>query len=298
MHDQIKTQRRDFLTKSVTMLSAMALPSAAFSNGELNDTKQVNSVSELKIRRLSWAGVHLEYDGASLFIDPVISKEIWDGKAPFAIVPPETTTGANHVAITHIHNDHFDVAAIKAIYGEKRASIFCSERSAPVIAAHHIPEIRVTPLWEPFFLSAGKFTLIAIPAQDFTGLEQVSWVIKAGGKTIYHGGDSMWHGNFHKVSFAFGPFDAAFLPINGFDHLALQPHSHMNCSLTPMQAAAAGKVLRAKVVVPIHYGINDPEGGYIEFPNVEKAMVEECKKVNVGLEINEPGTWITWKPNR
>jgi L-ascorbate metabolism protein UlaG (beta-lactamase superfamily) len=286
-------KRRDFFAKSSALISTLALSNLTFAKVK----SAINPEPELKIRRLSWAGIHIEYDGASLFIDPWISKEIWDGKWDLPIIMPEVKTETNHVAITHVHNDHWDVAAIKAIYGEKKASIWCSEKSAPVIAAHNLPEVRVTPTWEPFLLSAGKFTLVAIPAQDFSGLEQVSWVIRVGGKTFYHGGDSMWHGNFHKVSNAFGPFDAAFLPINGADLLVLQPNSHVHCSLNPIQAAAAGKVLRAKVVVPIHYGMSDPSY-YIEYPNAEKTMIDECKKANVPLEIVEPGNWIALKANR
>jgi len=286
--------RRDFLTKSTLAMSALALPTKVFSKEE---DEKINQAAEVKIRRLSWAGIQIEYDGVSLFVDPWVDTDIWDGKWKLPVIDPKPQTETNHVAITHAHNDHWDPKAINAIYGTKRASIFCGPKTAPALASFNLPAIRVSELWEPWLFSSGKFTLIAIPAQDYSAIEQVSWVIKVGGKTIYHGGDSMWHGHFHKVSNAYGPFDIVFLPINGADLLVLQPNSHICASLDPIQATAAAKVLRAGLVVPIHYGMEDPVY-YLEYPNAEKVFIEECKRREVKLEIVEPGNWVSWKANK
>ena len=59
----------------------------------------------------------------------------------------------------------------------------------------------------------------------------------------------------------YGPFDAAFLPVNGglaeFPHR--QPPSGIEASLTPEQAVAAARILGARRLIPIHYdGIRQP----------------------------------------
>lgn len=286
-------KRKDFLLNSSALLATSLVPSTFAAQRDFD----MAQASEVKIRRLSWAGLQIEFDGATLFIDPWISKELWDGKWTEPIIEPKSNTSANHIAITHIHNDHFDVNAIKSITGEKRGNIYCGLKTAYGVSSYGINEVKPVEIWEPMLLSAGKITLIAVPAVDFSGIEQVSWVIKAGGKTFFHGGDTIWHGSFHKISSAFGPFDAVFLPINGVDVLQLKPNSHIPATLTPQHAAAVAHVLRAKLVVPIHYGITNP-GVYEEFPEVEKTFITECKKRDLNVEICASGDWLAEKANR
>jgi L-ascorbate metabolism protein UlaG (beta-lactamase superfamily) len=81
---------------------------------------------------------------------------------------------------------------------------------------------------------------------------------------VFRGCDTQWHGRFADIGRAYGPFDAVFLPING----ARQQDGRFSdlgfpAVLTPSQAAAAAKLLRAELVVPIHYGGADPPT-YIE----------------------------------
>ena len=64
-------------------------------------------------------------------------------------------------------------------------------------------------------VTVGPFTVTALPAADGTGDPQVSWAVEAGGRRIVHGGDTMFHGWWWRAAQAAGPFDAAFLPING-----------------------------------------------------------------------------------
>lgn len=284
-------KRKDFLLSSSALL-ATSLTTSAF--GSPAAAIQLEQAPAVKIRRLSWAGLQVEYDGATLFIDPWISKEIWDGKWTEPVIEPKSNTSANHIAITHIHNDHFDAKAIRMINGERKGNIYCGLKTAYGVASYGLNEVKPVEVWEPMLLSAGKITLIGVPAVDFSGIEQVSWVIKTGGKTFFHGGDTLWHGAFHKISYAFGPFDVVFLPINGADVLQLKPNSHIPATLTPQHAAAVAEVLNAKLVVPIHYGMNNP-GAYEEFPAAQKTFIEECGKRKLSFEICEQGDWLTGK---
>ena len=74
----------------------------------------------LAARRLSWAGVRLELGDRTLLIDPWISPEIWDGAWTMPVVPIEVATKGRNVLITHLHNDHFDPAAVRAALPELR----------------------------------------------------------------------------------------------------------------------------------------------------------------------------------
>ena len=95
----------------------------------------------------------------------------------------------------------------------------------------------------------GEFTVTALPAVDGFGEDQVSWVVETADKRIIHFGDTLWHGYWWYFAKTFGPFDVAFLPINGavtrFPNM--QP-SEIPACLTPAQTVAAGSILGAKQV--------------------------------------------------
>jgi L-ascorbate metabolism protein UlaG (beta-lactamase superfamily) len=89
---------------------------------------------------------------------------------------------------------------------------------------------------------------------------------------------------------AYGPFDAAFLPINGAVTKGDAPHVDVARTLTPAQAAAAAAQLRARTLVPIHYGHTSAD--YREHPDA-LAQVREASTANgVALRVVEEGAWV------
>jgi L-ascorbate metabolism protein UlaG (beta-lactamase superfamily) len=92
-----------------------------------------------------------------------------------------------------------------------------------------------------------------------------------------------------------GPFDAAFLPINGARCEWRKPWSDVPAVMTPEQAVAAAVVLGAKLVVPIHYEVIGAEG-YRELPGCESMLVEAARKRNVNVDVACPGNWVKWQP--
>ena len=140
----------------------------------------------------------------------------------------------------------------------------------------------------------GDFTATAVPAVDGYGDPQVSWVVSAGGRRIIHCGDTLWHGAWWQIGRQYGPFDAAFLPINGARFGWRKPVSDIPAVLTPEQAVAAAQVLGARLIVPIHYGVVGAEG-YAETAHPEEELREAARRRHQDVEIVHPGDWITWQ---
>ncbi|WP_394841091.1 hypothetical protein LZC95_28955 [Pendulispora brunnea] len=67
--------------------------------------------------------------------------------------------------------------------------------------------------------------------------------------------------------------------------------------LTPDQAVAAAIILGAKLIVPIHYGVNGAEG-YSELPNPEAALVAAASRRGIDVEVARPGDWLNWNGKR
>lgn len=289
----LKTSRRSFLG---TLLTGTAAPTLFLLSGSKIFAQAANAAisqaQELKAQRLSWAGVKLEIPSMTLFIDPLINPKVWDEGLKQPPVYLQSATPQRHVVVTHTHPDHFDPLAAKQILNEN-SYVICHTDSAATIASQGF-RVWGVKMYEPVIF--GDFTLLPVPAVDGYNANQVSWIVTGGGRRILHCGDTIWHGGWWQIGRQYGPFDAAFLPINGAKFSWRQPASNIPAVLTPEQAVAAGVVAGAKLVIPIHYGVSGSEG-YEEYPNAEATFIEAAKKRKVPVEVLKPGDWSKWKAN-
>ena len=244
---------------------------------------------KLRVQRLSWAGVRLVCADSTLFIDASYDPASANGATPD--VPLTAETRDRNALISHHHGDHFDAAALRNALGEN-GIVVVPESVAPWADTRQL-RVQVAKLYQPVMLPRGTATFMAIsvPAVDGLGHPQVSWVVDAGGKRVFHGGDTTWHGYWWDIARAYGPFDLALLPINGFRQVVGRyTDTGQPMSLTPEQAAAAAEVLRAKLTVPIHYGGESP--GYMEIPNATQRFLDAAKARRVDARLVQPGSWI------
>ena len=226
------------------------------------------------IRRLGWAGIEVESDGARLAIDPIVGL----GDLEQFVGPPRTelppSSGPLDVAlVTHLHRDHADPRAVRDVPLVLRPAVDEGEflEVAATTAQEAIGGTVVAP-WET--IVAGPFAVTAVPAVDGFGDPQVSWVVEADDRRILHCGDTLFHGSWWRIRMRCGPLDAAFLPVNGarceFPHRT--PASPLVADMDPEQAAAAAEILETPVAVPIHYDtihhppvyaqVDDPAGRF------------------------------------
>jgi L-ascorbate metabolism protein UlaG (beta-lactamase superfamily) len=148
----------------------------------------------MKITRLSWAGLMIEGPNSTLYIDPLQNVShmvpfLGEPKFPIFPVPFPKTTSAGAL-ITHIHPDHFDQALLRELVGTN--GNISGPESVSRAGAESGIKVSVVKLYEHF--TAGDFTITAVPAVDWVGDEQVSYIISDGKHQILHGGDTNWHG--------------------------------------------------------------------------------------------------------
>ena len=277
--------RREFLRASVAVCVASAL-------SPLRSARAASGGGpSLRAQRLAWAGVRLQLERTSLFLDPLINPDVWGPALPDALVPVDVAEGDRFVAITHRHPDHFDPAAARRALGTS-GSVLCSAEVAPVVVAAGF-KVRTAAPYEPILLG-DSFTATAVPAVDGYGDPQVSWVVSGGGRRIIHCGDTLWHGSWWHIGRQLGPFDAAFLPINGARFGWRKPVSDVPAVMTPEQAVAAAVVLGARLLVPIHYGIVKA-AGYQEVAQPEAALLRAAHQRGMPVEVVRPGEWLRWE---
>lgn len=221
----------------------------------------------MRLRRLGWAGIELEQQGQSLVVDHLLdpgSFAAFFGEKRDRLISPKPGR-ARAALVTHLHRDHADVAAIElavasdgiVLRPEPRAVESRFDVIATGDADHALRQssLEVHACRVGDEIELGTFSVTATFASDGLGSPQISWLIKADGQCVFHGGDTLWHGAWWDIVRVHGPVDVACLPANGaevdFGHL--QPSVTVPAVMTPKQAVEAARALRARVMVPIHY---------------------------------------------
>jgi L-ascorbate metabolism protein UlaG (beta-lactamase superfamily) len=239
----------------------------------------------LVLERLAWAGLRLEFGSVALFVD-AINPDPQSGRPGPSL---QTHAARSFALVTHHHPDHCDPAALAPLLGT--TGYLVAQESVLAQFDHRSLNVQPTRTFEPVFLSrgAGEFVAWAVPASDGLGSPQFSWVIDAGGKRIIHCGDTAWHGGWWDIGRAYGPFDVAFLPINGFRQTGGRfREAPAAMSLTPEQAVHAAKILGANLAVPIHFGLV-PDASYTEEPDALARFVREASAQSVRVRTLAPG---------
>jgi L-ascorbate metabolism protein UlaG (beta-lactamase superfamily) len=242
-----------------------------------------------RLRRLSWAGVELIHDGIRVLIDPlndVARLQGFLGSPHETIIDVGGFAGTTHALVTHRHPDHFDPVTLKRVVGAHGA-IFCPLTIADEVGAGGL-RARGMETWEKRNING--IVIAAVPAADWRGDDQVSWVIEHDGRRIIHCGDTIWHGQWWNIAREHGPFDWAFLPINGViaRYPGLEP-SGLPATLTPKHACVAARILRAAKLCPIHYGVFNNPPVYAEHPNLLDALARSSDEEHVDVRLCAAG---------
>ena len=257
----------------------------------------------INVRRLGWAGFEIESGGEVLLIDPLEAApdlEPFVG-APQTLLPEPSRPGeAAAVLVTHLHSDHADPTAIGRALGPdgvllrpKRSGGGDLESAALAgseagLAEAGIAQREVAP-WERY--DVGPFAVTAVPAVDGFGDPQVSWVVEAAGRRVFHGGDTIFHGSWWSIAMRCGPIDLALLPVNGpvVDLPHRQPPNPLVSVMDPGQAAIAAQLLRAGLAVPMHYDTFGKAPIYVQTAHPAERFAEAASGLGVKAAIVEPG---------
>jgi L-ascorbate metabolism protein UlaG (beta-lactamase superfamily) len=226
-------------------------------------TNPSQGTSTLLLRRLGWAGVEIRLGDTRLLIDPlqnVAHMEPVLGPPKRALPAVELTEGT-HVLLTHTHPDHYDRALLSRL--PVSGTIGCHAAVVSELAADGTTAIP-QELGDPRRI--GPLTVTPVTSLDWRGTDsvQVGWVVEGAGARIIHCGDTMWHGNWWQIARDHGPFDVAFLPVNGVIARFEGYDVNVPVTMTPEQAVEAASALGAGAVCAIHYELFDNPPIYTE----------------------------------
>ncbi|WP_410676541.1 MBL fold metallo-hydrolase [Amycolatopsis sp. cmx-4-68] len=221
----------------------------------------------LRLRRLGWAGVEVRLGGTHLLIDPlrnVAELEPVLGP-PKRRLPAVETPEGTHVVITHTHPDHYDRALLAQMTDPGTVGCYSA-----VVSELADDGIAAVPQELGQSRGIGPLTVTPVTSLDWRGTDslQVAWVVEGAGARIIHCGDTMWHGNWWQIARDHGPFDLAFVPVNGVIAQFEGYEANVPVTMTPEQAVEAAGALGADAVCAIHYELFDNPPVYTEQPDI------------------------------
>ena len=195
--------------------------------------------------------MNIKWLGHSAFLiegkDKILVDPYLTGNPKAAATPDQID--CDIICVTHGHGDHLgDTAAIARRTGAVVASILelsmwmekCGVKSVGFNLGGSTKIKDTTITMVPAFHSSS----IGAPGLEFSAAMAVGMVIESG-KVVYHAGDTCVFSDMKLIGELYKP-DVALLPIGGF------------FTMGPKQAAMAASLVKAKYVVPMHYGTWPP----------------------------------------
>lgn len=215
--------------------------------------------------KITWFGhstVLLQINQKNILIDPMFGPVPAPhpklGNPRFNLELPieiEKLPKIDAVIFSHDHYDHLDYGSILKLKGK------VGKYFTPLGVGNHLKEWGVDEslITELDWWDEVKFSdlqLICTPAQHFSGRGLSdrgatlwsSWVVKSEEASIFFSGDSGYGDHFTEIGEKYGPFDFAMLECGQYNELWKEIH------MMPEETAQASLDLKAKLMMPIHWG--------------------------------------------
>ena len=215
--------------------------------------------------RLIWFGHSaflLQTNNKTILIDPMFGKVAaphpmlgsnrFSRELPIAV---EKLPVIDAVIISHDHYDHLDYGSIQKL--KEKVNMFYTPLG---VGAHlqkwGVEKERIVELdwWQEVTHEGLVFR--CTPAQHFSGRGFTdrantlwsSWIVQSENDNIFFSGDSGYGPHFKEIGDKYGPFDFAMIECGQYNEM--WPDIHM----FPEETAQAGLDVKAKQIMPIHWG--------------------------------------------
>jgi N-acyl-phosphatidylethanolamine-hydrolysing phospholipase D len=180
---------------------------------------------------------------------------------PIESIPPDA-----FAVISHNHYDHLDAYTVENL---------------PDTVGWYVPlglgdwfrkrgreQVVELDWWES--ARRGRWTITCLPSQHWSrriehGLNSTlwcSWLLDSGARRYYFGGDTGYFYGFAEFGQLFEPIDVAILPIGAYEPRWFMRYQHLN----PADAYRAFGDLRARYMIPVHWGTFDLTDEPLDLP--------------------------------
>ena len=233
----------------------------------LADIARARAEGRARIWWLGQSGFLLHTPGCTILFDPYLSDSLTRKYAATdkphvriteRVIAPERLTGIDVVTSSHNHTDHLDAETLGPLLASNPKAKLVIPRANRAFVLERLGRVE-SALVE---VDAGERVAVAdvdfhgIPAAHNTverdergGCRFLGYVVRVGGRTIYHSGDTLLHDGLIPALAPFRP-NVALVPINGN-----RPERRVAGNLDGREAARVAHEGRAGVAVPHHFDL-------------------------------------------
>lgn len=211
---------------------------------------------------LGHASFFIRLGGTTLLIDPILFDISFIKRKVAFPVDPYRLTNIDYILISHDHRDHCDEKSLNVLAKNNPKAIYLTGLNVDkVIKTITKSNSTQAAGWYQQFQTTSPLTITYVPSRHWgrrylTDTNVRLWggfVIQGAGKTLYFGGDSGYGGHFADIGNAFPSIDYALLGIGAYKPEFFMGQSHMS----PSDSIKALNELKAKHMIPMHYGTFD-----------------------------------------
>lgn len=250
----------------------------------LADVEQARGEPGVHLWWLGQSGYLVQHAGRHLLLDPYLSDSLTRKYAGTGtphvrisrrVIAPEALAFVDVVTSSHNHTDHLDAETLTPIL--RAGAQLVVPHANREFAAQRLDREPHTALARHERAELAGFELEAVPAaHPENAAEYAGYVVRCGGATIYHSGDTL---RFEGMEDGLRAPDVALLPING--RLA---------NMDARDAAWLAHAIGARIAVPCHYDM-------FAFNTADPAeFVAECDLVGQPHRVLALGERLTLRP--
>ncbi len=255
-----------------------------YSLNVINDKSVLNDKKDF-IYWLGHATFLIQIDGKRIITDPCLTSPPFVKRHTKLPIPIKELK-ADYVLVSHGHFDHLDSDTVKHFDN----SMALIPLGMSELIKDMNPSITTQEAgWFQQYDIAEDFKVFFLPSHHWHrrtlfDIDEVLWgsfIIQSKKQTIYFGGDSAYSSHFKEIGDLFD-IDIAILPIGAYSPEYMMQSSHIN----PNEAFKAYKDLKAKKLIPMHFGTFDISDEPMSEP--EFLMKKLSKNINIQfLDIGE-----------
>mgnify|MGYP002737681517 FL=1 len=245
--------------------------------------------------RVTWIGhasFYLQFAGHSVIVDPNWAK--WHGPVKRSRQPGLNLHGlpmVDLILVTHAHFDHLHKPSLKIL--QAREGIIVPKGSRSLVKRLGFPATYEVRVWDELRFDA--LEIIHTPSHHWgarflhdTHRDYGGYIVRAGGKSVFHCGDSAYFEGFREIGRRY-PIDIALMPIGAYE-----APSGRDVHMNPEEAVRAFADLGAKLLIPMHYGTFPLGNEPLDEP-VDRLLAEADRLgISDQVLIPETGVGIEW----
>ena len=248
------------------MLATVFAPRSADFPRVPNDGRALRSNhGDATVTWIGHATLLVQLDGLNLLTDPQWSERAspLSFAGPRRFTPPavafEDLPVVHVVVISHDHYDHLDVGTVRRLAATHRPRFLVPLGMRAWFASLGIDEVDELDWWQQRVVRG--ITVTFVPSHHWSQRTPWdsnrrlwgSWIAAGRERRLYFAGDTAYFDGFKEIAARVGPIDIAALPIGAYLPPVIMKPSHLD----PRQALDAFTDLKARVMIPIHFGTFD-----------------------------------------